>query len=783
MDSQTIAHYRLLEKIGEGGMGAVYRAEDTRLGRAVALKVIRPESIAVETVRQRFLREARAIAALDHLNICTIFEFGMDGEQAFLAMSYVDGPPLSAMLRGGPLPIVRAVDIATQIAEGLAEAHHKGVIHRDIKPGNILITARGTVKIADFGLAALSGEARLTMRGLAVGTPAYMAPEQWMSLTPDPRCDIWSLGVVLFEMLSGKLPFAGVEGRALGYSILNDPPPSLAVLRADILPELASLVEQMLAKDPAQRTPSADQAALLLKACRQAAASSASVPGRTVTMGSLPAAERVPETVSIAVLPFINNASDPDNEYFADGITEELITGLGKVGALRVVSRASAFRFKTGDQDPREIGRQLKVKYLLMGSIRRAGDRLRMTAELISAEDGYQLWSEVYRRETRDIFAIQEELSEAILATLKIKLSAINPLAVQARATPGLPAYQLYLKGLFHWNKRAQPAMQRAIGFFQEAIDADPLYPQPCCGLADALMLSALFAWDTPARTMPRAKQAALKALEISPHQAEARISLAMIQYLYDWDTAAAAASFSAGVRSGPRYAIGRAFHAHFLLWTGQYDQAMREIEEALDLDPLSLNIMTNRGWFLIYQRRYSEAAEALTRALELEPEYVRANLYLGVALTLLGRADEGIAATRKAVASSPEDPILLAWLARVYALAGLSNQARELLRQIESRGEAGGISPMDLAIPYGALHESDRAAELMELAIEQRWPVPILLRDPRADPFRDHPRYVAALRRAGLVSSSETAAKHGPAPTSPQDAPTLDRSLPGDRG
>jgi eukaryotic-like serine/threonine-protein kinase len=752
MDTRTIAHYKLLEKIGEGGMGAVYRAEDTRLGRVVALKFIRSESIAGENVRQRFLREARAVAALDHPNICTIFEFGEDGEQAYLAMSYVDGPPLSTLLRGGPLGIARAVDIAAQVAEGLAEAHHKGIVHRDIKPGNILLTSKGAVKIADFGLAALSGDVRLTARGTAVGTPAYMAPEQWRSLDPDPRSDIWSLGVVLFEMLSGSLPFAGVERRALGYSILNDAPASLADLRREIPQEIAQLAEQMLAKDPDRRIPSADQAALLLKACRQMVASPVPRPARTVTMTSLPAAGRSPEVVSVAVLPFINNASDPDNEYFADGITEELITGLSKVGALRVMSRASAFRFKKSDLDPQEIGRQLKVKYLLTGSIRRAGDRLRMTSELISAEDGYQLWSEVYQREARDVFAIQEELSEAILATLKIKLSAINPLAVQARATPGLQAYQLYLKGLFHWNKRNQAAMQRAIGFFQEAIDADPLYPQPYCGLADALMLSALFSWDTPARTMPRAKQAALKALEINPHQAEAHISLAMIQYLYDWDTAAAAASFAAGIRFSPRYAIGRAFHAHFLLWTGQDGLAMQEIDEAQDLDPLSLNIMTNRGWFLVYQRRNAEGAETLTRALELDPDFVRANLYLGTALTLMGRASEGIAATRKAVASSPQDPILLAWLARVYALAGLPEQARELLRQIESRAEAGGISPMDLAVSYGALQEDDRAAELMEQAIEQRWLVPILLRDPRADPFRHHPRFVAALLRAGLV-------------------------------
>lgn len=753
MEARTVGHYRLFEKIGEGGMGAVYRAEDTRLGRMVALKFIRPESLGDATTRQRFLREARTIALLDHPNICTIFEIGQEGNETFLAMSYVDGPSLVSLMHAGRLPVSKAIDIATQIAEGLAEAHRKGVVHRDIKPGNVLLTNRGLVKIVDFGLAVLGGDPRVTRSGIAVGTPAYMAPEQWTGMEPDPRSDIWSLGVVLFEMLTGRLPFGGVDGRTLRYSVLEETPLPLRELRRDAPLELDALVAEMLAKEPRRRTASAEKAASLLKACGKSAAAlagrSPAEPTITTTMTAV--AVPSPEVSSIAVLPFANNAADPDNEYFADGITEELITGLAKIGSLRVVSRASAFRFKNSREDPREIGRQLRVNYLLTGSVRRSGDRLRITSELVSAENGYQLWSEVYQREARDVFAIQEDLAEAILSTLKIQLSSENPLAEQTGERPSLQAYQLYLKGLFYWNKRTAPDMNRAIEFFQEAINTSPLYLKPYSGLSDALMLSTLLGWEQPRRAMPRAKAAALTALQHHPKQAEAHISLAMIQYLYDWNPEAAAASFQTGLRLAPHYAIGKAFHAHFLLWTGEFSKAMREIDEALDLDPLSLNIMSNRGWFLIYQRRYAEAADTLNHSLYMDPDYVRSNLYLGAALAGLGKFEEALAATRKAMASSSKDPILSYWLARILAEAGHKDEARMLLAEIEPETRGAVASPLDLAIPYGALGDYESASELMERAIEERWPLPPFLRDPRIDCLRRYPRFTRALRQADL--------------------------------
>ena len=757
MEARTVAQFRILEKIGEGGMGAVYKAEDTRLGRTVALKFLRPESLEDQKLRDRFVREARAIAALDHPHICTIYEIGEAGGGLFLAMAYIDGPPISALLASGPLSIERATGIAIQIAEGLEEAHRKGVIHRDIKPSNILLTGRGEVKIVDFGLASLFGEARLTGQGMAMGTPAYMAPEQWQGLAPDPRSDIWSLGVVLHEMLTGGLPFRGAEGRALSYSILQEAPRSMRAIRPEIAPELELLVEAMLAKQADQRVATAGQVAARLRACKNASGGDRRW-DRTATMISVPAAVSVPvplapqpEAATIAVLPFVNMASDPENEYFADGVSEELITGLAKVGQLRVVSRTSAFRFKGSNAGPQEIGRQLNVKYLLTGSVRRAGDRLRMTAELVGTADGFQLWSEVYQREVRDVFAIQEELAGAILAKLRIQLTSANPLAQPRKKTESIAAYQLYLKGLFHWNKRTGPGMRNAIDFFQEAIDTDPLYPPPYCGLADSLMLSPLFGWDEPRNTMLRAKQAALRALEIDPTHAEAHVSLAMVHFFYDWDRDRAAAEFRTGLRLNPGYAIGRAFHAHFLLWTGRYELAMNEFRNALELDPLSLNMLANYGWFLVYQRRYPEAVEALKRALDMDADYVRANLYLGTALAVLGRVGEAVAATKKAVERSPEDPILLLWLSRVYALNGLADEARAALREVEALSGERHISPIDLAIAHGALKDPDRAVAWMERAVEERWPVPLYLRDPRFDPFREHPRFRDLMNRAGL--------------------------------
>ena len=762
MELKNIAHYKLGKKLGEGGMGAVYQAEDTRLGREVALKFINAGVSDRDHAHARFLREARAVAALDHPNICTIFEIGEDNGHTYLAMAIVDGPSLSRLLRNGRLPVRKSIEIAAQVAAGLAEAHRKGIVHRDIKPGNILLNSRGVVKIVDFGLAALGGEDRITRDGSVLGTPAYMSPEQWQGLDPDPRSDIWALGVVLFEMVTGQPAFTRSEGRAVSWAILNQPLPPLRQLRPDAPETLARLVSQMLAKDPASRLQTADEVETLLLALDHSNKHTEAVsadPSDAITMAvhtvksirSVTQVSRASEIPTIAVLPFVNTGGDPENEYFADGITDELIAGLARIRVLKVVSRASAFRFKGSHSDPRDIARQLSVRYLVTGSLRRMGDRLRMTAELVSAEDGFSMWSEVYQREVRDVFAIQEELSGSILAALRIQLSAVNPFAGAARANPDLPAYQLYLKGLFHWNRRTQTSMLQAVECYEKAIELDPLYLQPYSGLADALMLTTLFAWDTPRRTMPRAKQVLLKALEIDPRHAESHFSMAMTRFLYDWDTVGASGDFSVGLELQPHYAIGRAFHAHFMMWTGDYQRANLEMQEALVFDPLSINAMTNQGWFFFYQRRFEDAETALISVLELDPAAVRANMYLGAAQSYLGKHRAAIESTRRAAAASPLDLTLQAWLASALALAGQTAEAREILAVIESRAETVCVSPLDLALPYGALGDVEQAAALMEQAIAGRWPVTVFLGDPRLDPVRRHPRLVAALEAAGL--------------------------------
>ena len=759
MNVRTIAHYNILEKLGEGGMGAVYKAEDTRLSRTVALKFVRASLADDDDVRLRFFREARAVAALDHPTICTIFEIGEDSGNAFIAMSFVDGPSVATLLREGRLPIEKAVDIAIQVADGLAEAHSKGVVHRDIKPANILLTRRDVVKIVDFGLASLRGDDRVTLRGAILGTPCYMAPEQWQGFDADPVSDLWALGIVLYEMLAGAVPFAPSEGRPVSYRVLRESPRPLRSLRRDAPSNLERLVERFLAKDRDQRISSAAEGARLLREWSRHIVNSEAITELNLTAPSFArstptsrsdvARSAIADVPTVAVLPFRSTTVDPEDDYFADGVTEEIITGLARVGALRVVSRASSFVFKGVNIEPAEIGRKLNAKYLVTGSIRRAGNQLRLTAELLTAEDGFGIWSEVYQREIRDVFAIQEELAAGILAALRIQLSSVSVFAGRSRNAPELPAYQLYLKGLFHWNKRNQPAMERAIGFFQEAIDADPLYPQPYCGLADALIISALFAWDAPRHTMPRAKHALLKALELNPNQAEAHMSFALLQFLHEWDAPAAAENFRIGLELAPRYAVGRAFFAHFQMWNGEFESAWKELNQAWELDPLSMNIMTNRGWFLFYQHRFEEAIDVLQHTLELDPQFVRANLYLGAALAQLDRIPEALSATRAALAASPDDPSMLMWLARVYARGGMPEDAHQTLQRVES--SAKPVSPLDLALPYAALNELDRAATLFEQAVADRWPVTVFLRDPRLDPLRAHPRFIAALENAGL--------------------------------
>ena len=461
-----LGQYEIVSLIGGGGMGLVYKAQDTRLKRLVALKLLPPELTRDETAKQRFLQEAQAASALDHPNICVIHEIDEtpDG-QLYLVMAYYEGETLKEKIERGPLPIDEALDIAIQAGQGLSKAHEARITHRDIKPANLMVTGDGAVKILDFGLAKLAGSEGITQTGTTLGTVAYMSPEQLRGQEVDQRSDIWSLGVVTYEMVAGQRPFKGEQLQAVSVGILQSQPAPLTGSRTGVPAELQRVVNRGLAKPVADRFQTIADLLSELRSIK-----------RTLESGGATAVTAAAKSVpSIAVLPFTNMSADPEQEYFCDGLAEELITALARLEGLRVVARTSAFQFKGHAPDLREVGEKLKVKAVLEGSVRKAGNRLRINAQLINADDGYHLWSERYDREMDDVFAVQDEIADAVVGQLKVKLLGVADAPLVKRPTDDLEAYHLYLKGRYHLNQRTEDALNLGIQFFEEALGPDPI--------------------------------------------------------------------------------------------------------------------------------------------------------------------------------------------------------------------------------------------------------------------------------------------------------------------
>ncbi len=464
MIGKTISHYHIIGQIGSGGMGVVYKAEDTKLKRTVALKFLPPELTRDPEAKARFIREAQAASTLDHPNICTIHEIDETPEgQLFIVMACYEGKTLKEKIKDEGLRIKEAVDITIQIAQGLEKAHEKGIIHRDIKPANIFITADGNVKILDFGLAKLAGQAQLTKDASTLGTVAYMSPEQISGENIDQRTDIWSLGVVLYEMLTGRSPFKGDYEQAIIYSILNEEPDSISSIRSDFPAELELVIQKAMHKDSMKRYRNVNELLIDLKTTK-----------RNLEVKWIDYLEKA--VPSIAVLPFVNMSADPENEYFSEGMSEDIINALSKIKDFRVAARTSTFSFKGEKIDLHEIGRKLKVETVLEGSVRKAGNRMRITAQLINVQDGYHLWSEQYDRVVADVFDIQDEITLAIVDALKVELLAGENLAVTKRYTDNVEAYNLYSKGRYYWNKMNTESFRKAIDHFQKAIAIDPSY-------------------------------------------------------------------------------------------------------------------------------------------------------------------------------------------------------------------------------------------------------------------------------------------------------------------
>ncbi len=716
--------YEILERIGAGGMGEVWKARDTRLGRVVAIKKVK------EQHSERFKQEARSIAALNHPNICQLHDIGED----YLVLEYVEGKPLSS-----PLPEKEAVLLAIQIAAALEAAHKKGIIHRDLKPANIMVTDEGSAKLLDFGLAKLyeqdgastqspTADFPATQAGAVLGTVAYMSPEQAQGQPVDARSDIFSFGLVLYEMLSGRRAFSGDNSLAILSAIQK-----LEPLPLQTSSSAREIVQRCLMKQPSGRYQTMGEVKTALE-------------GVSAEMASKTSTEAQP---SIAVLPFVNMSGDKEQEYFSDGLAEDIIDALTQLPGLRVMARTSAFAFRGREQDIREIGSKLNVEHILEGSVRRASNRLRITAQLVKASDGYHLWSQRFDREIADIFAIQDEISHAIAEKLRVRLS-IEDRPVR-RYTPNVEAYNLYLKGRHQFYRATLDSYQKSTRYYEQAIALDREYALAWYGLAKCFWWTGYAGLIPPKTANAQSQQALRKALALDETLPEAHAMLGLLRGV-EYDLEGAEREFRIALDLSPKSDEVLINYTAFLLFVQRMDEAFSTIRKALELDPLSLIL---QHFFALYQyflRQWDEAINHWCIALDLDASYFSAYQYLSQSYIHKGMIEEGIRSAETLAALYNRIPLVLGILGSAYAKGGRSDEARKVLAELQDFSRKAYALPSAFAWIYLALEESDHCLDYMERAVEERdqW-IFHMVQDSSLDPIRSHPRYHALLRRMNL--------------------------------
>ncbi|HEV8239167.1 MAG TPA: protein kinase [Thermoanaerobaculia bacterium] len=743
--------YEVVALLGAGGMGEVYRARDPRLGREVAIKRVRGSEPGVEALR-RFDREARAAGALNHPNLLAVYDVGIEAGMPYVVTELLEGETLRQRLRCGPIPADEALRIGRQIASGLAAAHEKGIVHRDLKPENLFLTLDGRVKILDFGLAKrlVSAEIENTLRhetltgaGLIVGTLGYTSPEQLRGLPPEPRSDLFSLGAVLYEMLSGRRAFGGANALEAVSAVLTEEPPPFPPGIAIAAP-VERLVRRCLAKRPEERPASVRE---LLVALDEATAERPTSPARgSATSGVRPAEQR-----SLAVLPFLNLTGDAGQEYFCEGIAEELLHALGTVPELRVAARSSSFRFQGQEDAIRRLGQELHVDTVLEGSVRKAGERLRIAVQLIAVADSCHLWSERYDLAAGDVFAVQDEIASRIAAALRLRLAGGSPVV---HRPANLEAYHLYLKGRYLWNKRHAGGLLEGVRAFEQALEHDPAYARAWAGLADSYGLLGLSLYDVlPTQdAMPRAKAAALKALEIDPTLPEAYAALAWVRFHHDWDWGGAEHDFRRSLELGPSIATTRHWYSFFLSVLGRADEAQEQAQRAWQLDPLSLIVNANLAQPAYYARRYGESVAAAKKLTEMEPGFAIGHHWLGLVLAAQGRHGEAIAAFEAFGRCFGPTTRATAYVAHSLARRGQTDDARAAFAELDAIAADRPVPAYHRALIHLGLDERDAAlAELERAAEEGSDALAYLAVDPYFDPLRDEPRFLELLRRTGL--------------------------------